>query len=292
MNRFTYSIVQITPRLSAGECVNFAVIVGSDQLGDWAVRQVQDPKRARRFCGVHAMTAASEFMIDIEERIFQVGDSNLSDWLSESHEPELTITEQLIDDLSNRRRGVVRLSQPQPVLADTADEALDLLTPEFLMEPTPRVFRRLTKQRVVADVRWSYLIAGLDENVLQQRPALRVGRDKQFHFRSDLAVVTDEVMQLCSAWSFQIVDVEDVSRSIQAWGWNVRELRDYGGVLEDGRTLVPKDVDLQVIVAPDPSPEGQQALADAESVFAEVHASVVPYAERQRIAESALRLVG
>ena len=40
MNRVTYSIVQITPRLSAGECVNHAVIVGSDQLGDWAVRHI------------------------------------------------------------------------------------------------------------------------------------------------------------------------------------------------------------------------------------------------------------
>ena len=238
------------------------------------------------------MTAANEFMIDIEERIDVSRDKNIAAWLSESYDPDLAITEQLIDDLSTRRRGVVHLSQPRPVLADTAEDALDLLTPELLVEPTPRVFRRLTKQRVVADVRWSYLTAGLDEAALQQRPALRVGRDKQFHFHSDFAVVTDHVMQLCSAWSFQIVDVEDVSRNIQAWGWNVRELRDYGGVLDDGHTRVPNDVDLQVIVALDPSPEGQQALADAESVFAEVHASVVPYPDRQRIAESALRLVG
>jgi hypothetical protein len=47
-----------------------------------------------------------------------------------------------------------------------------------------------------------------------------------------------------------------------------------------------------VIVAPDPSSEGQNALDDARLVFEEVEATVVSYADRQRVAEAALKLVG
>jgi hypothetical protein len=62
--------------------------------------------------------------------------------------------------------------------------------------------------------------------------------------------------------------------------------------LDDGRIAIPNKVDLQVIVAPDPSSEGQNALDDARLVFEEVEATVVSYADRQRVAEAALKLVG
>jgi hypothetical protein len=71
----------------------------------------------------------------------------------------------------------------------------------------------------------------------------------------------------------------------------MRELRDHGGVLDDGRITVPSNVDVQVIVAPDPSKEGQEALADARLVFEEVDAVVVSYADRERVAAAAVKLV-
>jgi hypothetical protein len=94
-----------------------------------------------------------------------------------------------------------------------------------------------------------------------------VGRQRQFHLGADFAVATDRALQLCNAWSFQIADLEEVRRGVQAWGWNMRELRDHGGFLDDGQIVVPSNVDVQVIVAPDPSEEGQRALADARLVL-------------------------
>jgi hypothetical protein len=141
-------------------------------------------------------------------------------------------------------------------------------------------------------MRMAYIAAGVDDSVLRARSALTVGRSGQFHFSTDLAVATDHAVQLCNAWSFQIADLEELGRSVQAWGWNMRELREYGGHLDEGKISVLSNVDLQVVVAPDTSSEGQKALDNARLVFEELEAVVVPYAERQRVAESALKLVG
>ena len=292
VNRYVYSVVQITPRISTGEFVNFAVVAGNDQLGDWALRRVLDTKRARRFCGIHAMTAAYEFVDTIEERIDSVDDRNQADWLfATSDSVDLPISEQFIDELSTWHRGVVRLSPPMPVLAESSEEALELLLPDLLVEPTTRVFRRITKKRLVADMRTTYKDAGIVASNLRARPALTVGKRRQFHLSADFAVATDHALQLCNAWSFQIADLEEVRRGVQAWGWNMRELRAHGGLLDDGQITVPNDVEVRVIVAPDPGSEGERALADAQLVFEEVEAVAVPYADRQRVAAEALKLV-
>lgn len=295
MNRYMYSVVQVTPRVTAGEFVNVAIIAGNDQLGDWALRRVNDTNRARRFCGINAMTAAYEFLDTIEERIDSVNERNDAQWLFDvdkvadmpSYEP---ISEQFIDELSARRRSVVRLSPPMPVLAESSEEALELLFSDLLVEPVARVFGRLTRKRLTADMHTTYRAEGIAASNLRSRPVLRVGNRRQFHLGADFVVATDRALQVCNAWSFQVTNLDEVRRGVQAWGWNIRELRDHGGVLEGGLE-VPNNVDVSVIVAPDPNPEGQKAFDDAQLVFEELHARVVSYAERQRIAEAALKLV-
>lgn len=297
MNRYMYSVVQVTPRVTAGEFVNVAIIAGNDQLGDWALRRVTDTNRARRFCGIHAMTAAYEFLDTIEERIDSVNERNDAQWLIDvvdkvadmpSYEP---ISEQFIDELSDRRRSVVRLSPPMPVLAESSEEALELLFSDLLVEPVTRVFRRMTRKRLTADMRTAYAAQGISASNLLSRPVLRVGNRGQFRLGADFVVATDHALQVCNAWSFQVTDLDEVRRGVQAWGWNIRELRDYGGVLEGGLE-VPRNVDVSVIVAPDPNPEGQRAFDDAQLVFEELDARVVSYVERQRVAEAAFKLVG
>jgi len=292
MNRYVYSVVQVTPRVSTGEFVNVAIIAGNDQLGDWALRRVGDTSRARRFCGVSAMTAAYEFLDKVEEQIDTVNDRNDAEWLfTPAGIPDNTLSEQFIDEVSSWRRGVVRLSPPVPVAAESSEEALGFLIPELLTEPTTRVFRRMTRRRLAADMRTAYAVAGVDPSNLRARPALRVGKRSQFYLSADFAVVTDRAVQLCNAWSFQIADLDEVRRGVQAWGWNMRELRDHGGVLDSG-IVVPDKIQVQVVVAPDPSSDSEGALEDARLVFEEVDAVVVPYAEREQIAQAAVKLVG
>ncbi|MBB3750821.1 hypothetical protein FHT44_003316 [Mycolicibacterium sp. BK634] len=297
MNRYMYSVFQIMPHLSAGESVNFAVVAGNDQLGDWSLRRVQDMNRARRFCGVDAMTAATEFLGKVEERIDSVNDQDVLEWLGESAPPETPpMTEQFLSELSGWQRGVVRFSAPMPVIAESSEDALDLLVSDLLVEPVTRVFKRMTKKRLVADMKTAYRAAGVEESNLWQRPLLHVGKSEQFRFGADFVVATHHAVQVCNAWSFQISDLDEVRRSVQAWGWNMRELRDHGGVLsgsESGEAIleVPPAVELRVIIAPDTSTAGLRALEDATYVFEEVQAVVVPYAERNRVAEAAFRLV-
>ncbi|ABM12291.1 DUF3037 domain-containing protein [Mycolicibacterium vanbaalenii] len=291
MIRYVYSVIQVTPKLSAGETVNVAVIAGNDQVGDWSLRRVHDTNRARRFCGINAMTAAEEFLARTEERIDALREEDFAQWLGDFVGPATPVSEQLIDELAGWRRGVVRLTTPMPVIADSAEEALDLLVPDLLVETAPRSFARMTKKKLVADMSRSYLRAGLFHEQLLARPQLVVGQYRQFETNADIAVATDRVVQICNAWSFQIADRADLLRSVQAWGWNMRELRDYGGVLEAQQLEVPADVDIEVVVAPDTSSEGQRALENAQLVFEEVQAKVVAWEDRDRVADSALKLV-
>jgi hypothetical protein len=240
------------------------------------------------------LTAAGEFLANIEERVDAITFRNEAEWLGISNlTDEVAMSEPYLDELSGRRRGAVRLSPPMPVVAESSEEALELLIPDLLIEPTTRVFKRLTKQQLRRDMRNAYLLAGIADNFIYSRSDLTVGRSRQFHSSADLVVANDDhAVQLCNAWSFQVGDLEEVGRSIQAWGWNMRELQEYGGFLDDGRMLVPRNVDLQVVVAPDTSSEGRKAFDNASLVFEELKAAVVPYADRQKVAESALKLVG
>ena len=291
--RYVYSTVQIIPRLSAGEAINFAVIAGCDQTGDWAIRPVRDTNRARRFCGIDAMTAAHDFLDHLEERR-DVLESQGNDLLAidPAEARAEALSEQLVAEMATLTRGVVQLTAPMPVIAETAEEALDLIVPEVLIEPQPRRFRRLTKKRLVSEVRESYMLSGVPDDAVRQRPRLLVGADRQFHFNTDFAVGTDHVVQLCSAWSFQIVDLDLLARDVQAWGWNLRELRDHGGVVDGAPEVeVPRAVDVQVLIAPDPEDAADKALNDARYVFDEVNATLVTFGDEASIADAAAKLL-
>src|SRR5437868_4932248 len=53
----------------------------------------------------------------------------------------------LIESLTNEMRNVVQLSEPAPVAADSAQEALDMLADEVLVDPLSRRYRFEKKHR-------------------------------------------------------------------------------------------------------------------------------------------------
>lgn len=134
------------------------------------------------------------------------------------------------------------------------------------------------------------------KGAVRVRPRLAVGATGQFSLAADLAVANGEVVQVCSVWSFQLIELEEVTRDVQAWGWNIRELREHGGVLvRDDRgqeaAHVPADVDVEVLVAPDAEPPGIRALENARNVFEEVGATLVEFGQEHMIAERAHALL-
>jgi hypothetical protein len=44
--RYVYSVVRYVPNPASGEFVNIGVIAGSDETGDWSLRQAGNQRRA------------------------------------------------------------------------------------------------------------------------------------------------------------------------------------------------------------------------------------------------------
>jgi Protein of unknown function (DUF3037) len=127
VTRYVYSTVRIVPRVGAGEAVNFAVIAGSDQTGEWEIRPLRDTGRARRFAGVPA-TAAAHMIV---ERLMDQRDRMAAEQGDLFSDPDQVVadalSEQYLAELATFRRSVVQFSAPLPILADTADEALEII---------------------------------------------------------------------------------------------------------------------------------------------------------------------
>ena len=68
--------------------------------------------------------------------------------------------------------------------------------------------------------------------------------------RVDFAVTNGRVVQLAHTWSFQVADQADLAEHVKAWGWTIRDARDYGGALLSPDTAdlkVDKGVDVEVV---------------------------------------------
>jgi len=55
-----YSLIRYVPDPARGEFVNVGAIAGSEDAGDWQVRQLQNPARARALGGRLTLDAVAE----------------------------------------------------------------------------------------------------------------------------------------------------------------------------------------------------------------------------------------
>lgn len=261
--RYVYSVVRFVPNPATGEFVNVGAIAGNEDTGDWSVRQAQNPKRARSFGPPESLNALFAFLTEVGRRI------DLSDAL-ETAAPELS--EDWLTDLHERHRNVIQLSPPAPLVADNAEDALDLVFSQ-LIEPdfTPEQRSYLTKHRLMSTLRTSYRQAGIQPAMIRERTVLSTGR---LHTPIDFAVANGRAVQLAQTWSFQIQGHVEVAKEVKAWGYTIEALKVLGGVLDGASPVrVEPDVDIEVLYARPLTDAQRQVFEEAQAVFADVGAT-------------------
>jgi hypothetical protein len=277
--KFVYSLVRFVPDPAREEFVNVGVIVGSEELGRWEVRQVENPRRARQFDDRGSLTAVWQFL----DRVGRVLDE-FEQAQEMLFEPPLEPTENWLRKLRAEHRNVVQLSTPRPVAARDLEEAIDLVFSELVVDPEFRRFRFQKKHRALAAVRGVYTSEGLERGrSLFERTALRAGNHLE---RIDFAVVNSEAMQLVHTWSFDIPDQDGLAEQVKAWGWTLERLRESGGVLElppDRSVVVDGAVDVGVVYVP--SSRESPAYDEAQDVTERVGAWMVPAEDEKAIRE-------
>ncbi|MGH9264119.1 MAG: DUF3037 domain-containing protein [Acidimicrobiales bacterium] len=270
--RFVYSIVRFVPDPARGEFVNVGAIVGSEESSEWQYRQVENPTRARALDERQTLDAVWSFLDRIGRQIddFERAGETLFD-------PPVDLTEAWMERLYLDHRNLVQLSRPSPMVAANADEAMDRIFDDLVVDPARRRHPFQKKHAALAAVRAAYRAHSVEKaKNLRERVSLATDHHRE---RFDFAVTNGKVVQLTHTWSFQVPDQEQLAEQVKAWGWTVRDVRRGGGEIAASsgqKWAVSPDVDIEVVYVPPATDQRAPSLGDALAVFDEVGARPHP----------------
>ena len=285
--RFVYSVVRFVPDPARGEFVNVGAIVGSEDSSEWQLRQIDNPVRARAIDDNKALEAVWSFLDrvgrDIDE--YETATERL---LFDGVE----LSEAWLEQLYAEHRNIVQLSPPTPMIAANADDALDRVFDQVVIDPAQRKYRFQKKHAALAAVRSAYREYGVRRGAnLRERVMLETQHHQE---RFDFAVTNGHVLQLTQTWSFQVPDQEFLAEQVKAWGWTVRDVQQHGGTatLADGSTFaVESDVDVEVVFVPPKPGQPAPALRDAVNVFDALQVRQAPVEEARQVGRRARDLL-
>jgi len=131
--RYIYSLIRFVPDPARGEFVNVGAIVGSEESSEWQVRQIENPKRARAIDENASLDAVWSFIdrvgVDIDN--FEAAAQSLFG-------PDVELTEDWLWRLHADHQNIVQLSAPVPMVAESADEALESVFDLMVLDPAVR----------------------------------------------------------------------------------------------------------------------------------------------------------
>jgi hypothetical protein len=286
VSRYLYALVRCVPDPRTGEYINIGAIAGNPKTGDWAVRQVTSDRRALKLAGafelaaVHGLLARVEEEIDSRHNLLELGEGEplSAEWLERLH---------------HDHRNVVQLSVPTPMIAESAETALDLIFSRLIIDPVSQPRDFITKHRVLAELREAYWRADVDPKLIRPKVELFVG--SRVHTPVDFAVANGRALQLTQAWSFQRGGVAEIATQVKAWGYALNRVKDGEAArviaADNHVSELGKDVDLQVAVAPPRTDDQRRVYEEAEQVFAELNVAVHSLDEVDAIGSRAAELV-
>lgn len=281
--KYDYSIVRFVPDAFRGEFVNVAVIVGSEDSGEWEIRMAGNPQHARRLDNGKGIEAVWAYLATVQDLIDTSGEDELDDithdvrpgrrWLESEH---------------LRLRNLVQITPPTGIVADSANAALEMLFDIFVVD-TERASRR-TRAAAVTALRDAYDSSSLQSRgLVHERVRARVGKQQT---TIDFAIANGHLVQLSHGWSFQTRDPSITVQQIKAWSWTVRDLRDFGGTIQfrNGQVCdVPNDVNVNVVYVDPESDDGRNSLDEALEVFEHLRVKAVNTRDVAQVVDDAIK---
>ncbi|WP_346844581.1 hypothetical protein [uncultured Rothia sp.] len=154
--------------------------------------------------------------------------------------------------------GIIQFDPPGQVVAPTVEEAVHLLYERLVFRENLEVKQhRVSKLRSLARSEYESFSRLKEHTVV--RPTIEIARAEE---KIDLAVVSNEVLEISSAFSFRGLPSKALRDKILAWTYSMDKVRRFGGNLETQkkkRVLIPQRVPVLALVEP-PSTTSQIAL--------------------------------
>jgi hypothetical protein len=254
----SFSLIRFVPDPARGEFVNIGAIAGDDASGDWELRVVSSLKRAKALDNRGVLPQATAFAAELQDHIAA---------LEELAPTAERISAQFLAARSAEMQNIVQLTPPTPVVADSAEAALELVFEQLILDETPKSFPFEKKHRALGAARSAYKAHDVSAAV-RERALVKSGA---FDGSFDFAVHNGRVVQLVQCWSFQLPNQTDLAEQVKSWSWVVHELRQSGGSvrLNEAELDIPPDLDIYSVVIP-PLPDQQApAYEEARAAFDE-----------------------
>ena len=284
--KHVFSLIRFVPDPARGEFVNVGALVGCEESSEWGIGQISNARRARALGSSDSLDAVWSFIDRLGGEIDQYQDS-----LESLLEADIDLSEDWLECLYRDHRNIVQLSPPAPMVADSAEDALDRVFDLMILDPARQRYGNRWKNEVLAATRRAYRRHSITASDIHERVELST---KSYNDRFDFAVTNGTTLQLVRSWSFQISGWRQVSEQIKSWGWTVQSTRDDGGFItvRDGRSFdVQTDVDIEVIYVPPDADRSENVFEESKSVFDDLGVYSVPLNEVNGVARRARALL-
>lgn len=240
MTVYNYWLICYVPDTARPDRVSAGVVVSGTLPGEVAFRGV--PKAT-------ALPAVG----DSREQFYQVLLALEEDLLHFAQPDELPLGahHQVFNFMERQRRqnyGLIQFEEPGLVVEADVATAADKLYNRLVHHPemnehSPRRVTQLRKAAISAYAEFDLL-----KDKVVSNPALSV---KNFRDKVDLAVVSDQVWEISSAFSFRNNADKPVQDRIRSWSYTMAKLRDSGGVVEPkkgNRIEVTPEVPIRAVI--------------------------------------------
>jgi hypothetical protein len=286
---YTYSLLRFVPDPARGEFVNFGILAGDDDAGDWELRLLQNYKRAKAIDETGALKVALGFVDDLEAHLAAL--ENVPETAAVA-----PLSLELVGRLSEEMQNVVQVTAPAPVVATSAREALDILYDQLLVDPQARTYPFEKKNRAYATTRRAYRQHQIPDESFAERAPLTTGPDGAYDGVFDFAIFNGQAVQLAHCWSFQIPNQIELADQVKSWAWVVKEIRNGGGTIRvgDRDVHIPGGVDLEIAAISVPPLEGQEdthAYDEARAAFNETNVRELRTDDADALARRAAELL-
>jgi Protein of unknown function (DUF3037) len=255
----SFSLIRFVPDPAKGEFVNIGAIAGDDVTGDWELRLVSSPKRAKALDQMGVLAQATAFAVGLQDHIAA---------LEELAPATEQISTEFLQRCASEMQNIVQLTPPAPVAADSADLALEMVFDQLVLDESPKTFQFEKKHRALGAARKAYKEHSVSSAVRERAPVKSGVFDGTF----DFAVHNGHAIQLAQCWSFQLPNQTDLAEQVKSWSWVVHELRKSGGLVRvDGAEIeIPKNLDIYSVVIPPMPDQLSPAYQEAEAAFEEI----------------------
>lgn len=262
---YKFTLIRFVPDPARGEFVNIGAIAGDEDANDWDIRWISNYTRANALDSAGLLPAAKAFTAKLDERVADLGRPRL-----DSEPPTVAWLAGLAAEMNN----AVQLSDPAPVVAETAEAALDLVFERLLVDPARVTYRFRKKHQAQAAARRAYSAHNVPKEAVKPRARVTSGA---FDFDFDFAVHNGHAVQLVQCWSFELPNQDELTEQVKAWAWMAHEIRNHGGRLSsEGDVDVPGNLDIAAIYIPPVEPDGG-AFGEAQSAFKELEVTAVAF---------------